>query len=84
MRTISATIVALMISSGLVFAASPSGPMSIGNIDGATILLVANTKPPPKVIIPPGAHNVTKGQKGKCICSTSAGPPPHTVCTGRC
>jgi hypothetical protein len=83
MHRISATIVALIMSSGLVFAAGTSGPMSVGDIDGAKIWLVVDKKPPKVKVIPPGAHQVTKGQKGKCICSQS-GNPPHTVCTGAC
>lgn len=87
MRRISAIIVALLVSSGLVFAADTSGPMSAGDIDGAMIILVGNPKPPPpkKVVKPPvpGAAAATAGQKGRCICSQS-GNPPHTVCTGAC
>jgi len=84
MRRISAIIVALVMSSGFVFAAG-IGPISVGDIDGAKLWLVENKNPPPVVKPKPaGAGAVTKGQKGKCICSTSAGPPPHTVCTGAC
>jgi hypothetical protein len=46
------------------------------------------TKPKPPVVvtppktIPPGAHDATKGQTGKCICSTNA--KGNTTCTGAC
>jgi len=84
MRRISAIIVALVMSSGFVFAAG-IGLISVGDIDGAKIWLVENPKPPPVVKPKPppdGAHAVTKGQKGKCICSTNAAG--NTTCTGGC
>ena len=36
--------------------------------------------PPPKTV--PGAHDATKGQTGRCICSTNA--QGTTTCTGGC
>jgi len=36
----------------------------------------------PQQNIPPGAHQATQGQKGKCICSTNA--QGITMCTGGC
>ena len=38
--------------------------------------------PPPKKTPPPGAHDATKGQTGRCICSTNA--QGNTTCTGAC
>jgi len=94
MRRISTLIVALTIGPTFILAAGTSEPMpGVPNPDGAMIRLAApNTpppppppkkKPPPPVVEPvPGAHAVTKGQKGKCICSTNAAG--NTTCTGGC
>jgi hypothetical protein len=85
-QALSAPIHSMYSESNLIFAQDQKGGGAATNTSPGTKAPAKKPKKP-KVVKEPkphpaGAAEATKGQKGKCICSTNAAG--NTTCTGDC